>query len=528
MAGFPPKRLPKASSTFQNVTHLNGLGQTMRPLPCLSSDTLALPSLPIVNMEKDSLWTSYLRRVYPGRRGTVDLNTFNFFYWDAPISLETINYCDWTDGRPHLEEGTPWIGGWRYWNFGPEHMLSRLGFFVVRTPSRARTLKEIADGELEVLRYGPNWFVQGLEIGNAWFYHTIGSGVYLDCANLRLSQLRYRLTAYRGRNPFPINISAPREEVVFETNSSEFWSDRLRFHTYSKGICSFTPSTGAVLRCDEQRSPIVERHLPLFCATPSPPNVYRNSKSSTSPLQVNQQTYGLGTVRFLWGLLGAPKVRQWDRSVVTEKGDVFVPGDTGYIYRFPGAFQFVGGVFEPQDNAWVEVMHFYRRRDHFARRSLPSMGQFWMYSAPGSGIWYNIGRALRRNTAGESSPGCKYALENGYDSYILSPNNRNLPPNQSHYAGLVEIVDCAGAKQDQKNLDRVWEHGCPPPNASQFKQLHNGLLEPCECNRTRTYLNCISGGAAENFQKEAGEPYLFWNDSEPQRRWRRRGRRRGR
>ena len=208
-------------------------------------------------------------------------------------------------------------------------------------------------------------------------------------------------------------------------------------------------------------------------------------------LQVNQETYVQGTVRFFWGLR-APKIRNWDRYVITKRGDIFVPGDKSFIHSFPGAFQFIGDAFEPQDNAWVEVMHFYRRLDHSARRDVPTMGQFWMYSAPGSGIWYNIGRALRRNTAGRSSPGCKFAIDNGYDSYILSPNNHKLPPGESYYAGLVEIVDCKGAKQDQKNLDRVWEHGCPPPRGeSQFKQLHDGLFKPCECNRSQNYLNCI-------------------------------------
>ncbi len=160
------------------------------------------------------------------------------------------------------------------------------------------------------------------------------------------------------------------------------------------------------------------------------------------------------------------------------------------IHPFPGAFQFVGGVFEPPDNAWVEVIHFYRQNSHSNRKDTENMGQFWMYSAPGSGIWYNIGRTLRRNTAGVSSPGCEYAIVNGYDSFIPSPKNSNFPK-QTYYGGLVEIVDCAGTKQDKKNLNHVWERSCPPPGASQFKKLHNGLLKPCKCNHTRTYLNSI-------------------------------------
>lgn len=231
-----------------------------RALPCLSPSTSPLAKLPVVDMEHLSPWTSYLRRVYPGRRGTVDLNTFTFFYWDAPLSLERINFCDWADDRPFLREGTPWIGGRRAWEWGPEHFLSQLGFFVMRSPSRNDTMREVSTGQIEVLRFGPNRFTQEAERGRAaWFYHAVGSGVYLDCSHLASPKILFR-RMYRGRT-----ISAPREELVFETNSTRFWSTGLRFHSYARGVCSFTPRRESLLQCAERRAPRASRAMPALC-----------------------------------------------------------------------------------------------------------------------------------------------------------------------------------------------------------------------------------------------------------------------
>ena len=206
-----------------------------------------------------------------------------------------------------------------------------------------------------------------------------------------------------------------------------------------------------------------------------------------------QSTYGLrkSSVRFLWGEK-AVKMRHWDFSVVVSKGDTFVPGDSSFIFPFPGAFQYTGHVFAPHDYEYVEVMHFYRQKDHHALRDIPSVGQFWYYSAPGSGIWINLGRALRMNTAGRYSPRCEHALNNGYDSYMLSPDNTDLPSTQSHYGGMVEIVDCAGAKADRSNLHVVWEYACPHQNYSSLYHMKNGTLEVCNCNNTVGYLNCFN------------------------------------
>lgn len=50
-------------------------------LACPSMYPSPLARLPVVDMRFDtSAWASYLRRVYPMRNDTVDLNTFTFFY----------------------------------------------------------------------------------------------------------------------------------------------------------------------------------------------------------------------------------------------------------------------------------------------------------------------------------------------------------------------------------------------------------------------------------------------------------------
>jgi hypothetical protein len=235
----------------------------------------------------------------------------------------------------------------------------------------------------------------------------------------------------------------------------------------------------------------------LPCSPPLPPT--SPPAQPHSPLVANlqrfeafQSTYGLrkSSLRFIWGE-NASKIKHDNFSVVVAKGDTFVPFDPAFIFPFPGAFQYTGHVFTPHDYEYVEVMHFYRRKDHQPLRDIPSVGQFWYYSAPGSGIWMNLGRALRMRTAGKYSPGCEYALDNGYDTYVLSPDNTGLPSTQSYYGGMVEIVDCAGGKADRNNLHIVWEYACPHEDYSMLYQMKNAMLEPCNCSNSVSYLNCL-------------------------------------
>jgi hypothetical protein len=93
---------------------------------------------------------------------------------------------------------------------------------------------------------------------------------------------------------------------------------------------------------------------------------------------------------------------------------------------FPGFFFFVpppeGGTEHDEiaDNSWVEVMRVARLDNRIPLRDKGSEGQMWYWLAKGSGIWINVGRPLRSRSAGERSPGCAFALEEGFDSVLLS------------------------------------------------------------------------------------------------------------
>ena len=122
----------------------------------------------------------------------------------------------------------------------------------------------------------------------------------------------------------------------------------------------------------------------------------------------------------------------------------WVPWDGHEEGRFPGVFLARVEAALPKDDEWAEVMHVRRREEHRLRQDIASEGQFWYWLAPGSGIWLHVGKAMRVRTAGVYSPGCERAVEQGYDTILLSPSRAGVPPGFTRYGGAVEIVDCRG------------------------------------------------------------------------------------
>ena len=95
------------------------------------------------------------------------------------------------------------------WKTGPEHFMRRKGFFVhQRSTRRTRATTSRSASTLGSSRFsaaartrrgqGPKF-----ENGESWFYHTIGSGIFLDTSDLtRPFGVHYR------------RISAPRCEII--------------------------------------------------------------------------------------------------------------------------------------------------------------------------------------------------------------------------------------------------------------------------------------------------------------------------
>jgi hypothetical protein len=131
-----------------------------------------LPNLPVLNPNNYSKylkWHEYYTRVYnePVTK-EVDLNRFTWFYWHSPLG--NIDVCSVNSiyiYRTKFKDNLPWIG-----IYGPEKTLGKYGFFVTRP------LQTIFQSyrRLEVLRVKNS---VGLEHGCCWFYHTVGSGVFL-------------------------------------------------------------------------------------------------------------------------------------------------------------------------------------------------------------------------------------------------------------------------------------------------------------------------------------------------------------
>ena len=92
-----------------------------------------LPVLNRSNTEEFPQWHAYVQRIYGATLAyPIDLNTFTWFYWFAPIRLNRIYLCDWDDEYAEVPYGTPWTGGVEAWEWGPEHVVRRAGFFVHR------------------------------------------------------------------------------------------------------------------------------------------------------------------------------------------------------------------------------------------------------------------------------------------------------------------------------------------------------------------------------------------------------------
>ena len=156
------------------------------------------------------------------------------------------------------------------------------------------------------------------------------------------------------------------------------------------------------------------------------------------------------------------------------------------------------------DGAWVEVMRI-DRIDLVSHDDTTTctVGQIWLYLAPGSGIWYNVGRSKRALTTGEAAGlwyslptrPCTTARQEGFDSIQMTEFENGFS---------FEILDCRGA--DLPNFADSWDNACPPahvdlrsgvpPKAQRWAPALEALpaaaegLERCACNDAMWHLNC--------------------------------------
>jgi len=170
------------------------------------------------NRISESGWHAYIERVYgaPLPSGQLlDLNQLTFFYThlagpaasNAPMARmvgqsanpptqlmsnsHCLSVCQIGLSTPTYE-GTPWVGR----GVAASAAFVKIGFFVRRRfPSPQQILATC--GRLEVSHVRTTF--KGGEKGVSWFFHTVGSGTFLDCGNL---PTRGRVAAYRTRMEF--------------------------------------------------------------------------------------------------------------------------------------------------------------------------------------------------------------------------------------------------------------------------------------------------------------------------------------
>jgi hypothetical protein len=135
----------------------------------------AVPPLPVLrggDVDHPE-WRAYVKWVYGEdvpQGQTLDLNAFSWFYSTAPLG-PALRPLDHNDTSQALPLHTAWNCAGL---FQPECKFSSYGFFVTQPAPDASAEAWTSSGRIEVLR------IQFPEVGAAWFYHAVGSGVFLN------------------------------------------------------------------------------------------------------------------------------------------------------------------------------------------------------------------------------------------------------------------------------------------------------------------------------------------------------------
>ena len=251
----PPPRIPQPwpGASFDELTAYRasvlyeGAHYDAARVPPLSS----LPTLTASNRATFPEWNRYVQHVYGEHPPLpLDLNTLSWFYWFAPVRLTAIFLCDWIDSYAEVQYGTPWTGGLAAWTWGPEHLVRRSGFFVHRAPWSTEALQ--ASERLEVMRYGPIPQRGFVERGDMWFYHAVGSGIFVpkDAFDLPVAvhyerHMAVPRTEILGRPP---RDAWQHSGYGLEQEADEFWPN-IRFYLHDGTACESISSEKHILSC---------------------------------------------------------------------------------------------------------------------------------------------------------------------------------------------------------------------------------------------------------------------------------------
>eukprot|EP00900_Chrysochromulina_parva_P009851 jgi/Chrpa1/18868/Chrysochromulina_OHIO_Genome00023585-RA len=190
---------------------------------CIGGILLGSAASSDANRVTERAWHSYVHTVYgsPLPEGQViDLNTFTWFFTDGNTSTARAGAVEDADGNaptqllrsPHhclsvceakygesTYEGSPWVHAQERTKVNPGYVFLAIGFFVQRSVwSEPSAFEQCSRIEVSHVRSSFSYGGAG-ERGVSWFFHTVGSGIFLDCTQL---PTRGRTVVYRDRLEF--------------------------------------------------------------------------------------------------------------------------------------------------------------------------------------------------------------------------------------------------------------------------------------------------------------------------------------
>ena len=195
---------------------------------CARNVLPALPVLSNANRVRERAWHKYVADVYgaplPDDK-QLDLNDLNFFYTKRPqryvVRPVAAMLNNGSNGgcvavcpagvMTRTYDGTPWVGRMSRVGMPPAMAFAEIGFFVRRASWPSPSSIRSSCGRLEV-SHVETAFHSG-EHGVAWFFHTLGSGIYLSCHQL---PTKGRLVVHRSRQ-------------AFEDHEGHKWVDDITF-----------------------------------------------------------------------------------------------------------------------------------------------------------------------------------------------------------------------------------------------------------------------------------------------------------
>ena len=242
----PPPRQAYPGATLEALSEYRArvLRHVTYDISRVSSDIATLNSLPVLTQESIAEfpeWHAYIRHVY-GESAVqllpLDLNQLSWFYWFAPIRLNALFLCDWIDSYREAPFGTPWTGGLAAWTWGPEHLVRAAGFFVHRP--RWKDAEFHRSERLEVMRIGPLEQRGFVERNEMWFYHAVGSGIFVPTGAFNSPvEVRYER-----------HMSVPRIELVGRSRQiDDWWPSAVRFELHDRTPCVSTAREKRILSC---------------------------------------------------------------------------------------------------------------------------------------------------------------------------------------------------------------------------------------------------------------------------------------